>query len=213
MVVATDPVLTPNEIFAELAPREIVSKVAVALEANGFNAVVVENAGQAREAVLALLPEDAEIFEASSTSLEAIGVIDEINSGRYRPIRPRLMELYAQGDRPGMRRIAAAPDVMLGSVQAVTERGEVIVGSGSGSQLGPYAYTAGSVIWVVGAQKIVRDLDEGMRRLREYSLPLEDVRSQAVYGFRGMLNKILILNREPLPGRTTVILVNEALGF
>jgi acyl-CoA hydrolase len=212
MVAATETV-APNPDFAALAPRALVSRVAVALEANGFNAVVVDTAEQARDAVLALVPEGAEIFDAASKSLEAIGITAEINSGRFRPIRPRLMELYAQGDRPGMRRIAAAPDVMLGSVQAVTETGEVIVGSGSGSQLGPYAYTAGSVVWVVGAQKIVRDLEEGMRRLREYALPLEDVRSQAVYGFPGMLNKILILNREPVPGRTTVVLVNQELGF
>jgi hypothetical protein len=116
-------------------------------------------------------------------------------------------------DRAGMRKIGAAPEVMIGSVHAITEDGEALIASGSGSQLGPYAYSAGSVIWVVGAQKVVTDLEEGLRRLREYSHPREDARFRAERGSPSSLNKILILNRESVPGRTTVILVNEELGY
>lgn len=213
-MVATADLLTPNAVFAELPSRERVTRVAAALEANEFNVIVVDTPEQAKEAALALVPEGAEVFDALSETLNAIGVSSEIlESGRYNPVRPKLMELYAKGDRAGMRLIGATPDVMLGSVHAVTESGELIVGSGSGSQLGPYAYSAGSVILVAGAQKIVRTIDEGLRRLREYSLPRENERMQAAYGRPSSLNKILILNREFVPGRTTVILVNAELGF
>jgi hypothetical protein len=123
------------------------------------------------------------------------------------------MELYAQGDRAGMRKIGAAPEVKVGSVHAITDHGEALVGSGTGSQLGPYAYSAAKVIWVVGAQKLVTDVEEGLRRLREYSHPREDARMRALYGSPSSLNKILIVNREPVPERTTVILVNEEVGY
>jgi len=98
-------------------------------------------------------------------------------------------------------------------VHAVTEQGQVIVASMTGGQVGPYASGAGTVIWVVGAQKIVRDLEEGLRRIREYSYPLEDARAREAYGIASGINKVLIVNREVVPGRITVILVKEKLGF
>ena len=108
---------------------------------------------------------------------------------------------------------SSAPEVMLGSVHAVTESGALLAASMSGSQLGPYASGAGRVILVVGTQKIVSDLEEGLRRINDYSFPLEDARAQAAYGIRSAVNKVLIINREIVPDRITVVLVDEALGF
>ena len=88
-----------------------------------------------------------------------------------------------------------------------------MVASASGSQLGPYGYAAGKVIWVVGAQKIVPNLEEGLHRIEEYAFPLEDARAQAAYGVHSGVNKVLIINREITPGRITVVLVDEVLGF
>ena len=112
-----------------------------------------------------------------------------------------------------IRRLAAAPDVMLGSVHAVTESGTLVTASASGSQLGPYASGAGKVILIVGTQKIVSDLDEAFRRIEEYAFPLEDARAEAEYGIHSGVNKVLIVNRELTPGRITVVFVDEALGF
>ena len=69
------------------------------------------------------------------------------------------------------------------------------------------------MIWVVGAQKVVKNTDEGIRRIYEHSFPLEDQRAQQAYGMRSGVNKILIMNREINPGQTTLILVKEELGF
>jgi len=102
---------------------------------------------------------------------------------------------------------------MLGSVHAVTETGSLVAASAGGSQLGPYVAGAGRVIFVVGTQKIVSDLDEAMRRIDEYTFPLEEARAQAAYGRHTGVNKVLIINRELLPGRITVVFVDEALGF
>ena len=67
--------------------------------------------------------------------------------------------------------------MVLGSVHAVTETGSLLAASMGGSQLGPYASDAGRVILVVGTQRIVWDLQEGLRRINEYAFPLEDARA------------------------------------
>ncbi len=70
----------------------------------------------------------------------------------------------------------------------------------------------GHVIWVVGVQKIVRDLGEGLRRVWEYSYPLEHERMHALNGTGSFVAKILLVERER-PDRISVLLVKEALGF
>jgi hypothetical protein len=112
-----------------------------------------------------------------------------------------------------IRKLGAAPDYAAGSVHAVTEDGHVLIASNTGSQLGPYVTGAGKVIWVVGSQKIVKDMDEGMRRIREYCYPREEQHLQQLYKMSTAVNKILIVNRELRPGRTTMIIVKEVLGY
>ena len=109
--------------------------------------------------------------------------------------------------------MGGAPDVAAGSVQAVTEDGQVLVASNSGSQLGPYAVGAGKVIWVVGSQKIVKDLIEGLKRILEYCLAREEAHMQQLYKIGTSVNKLLIVSRELRPGRITMIIVKEELGF
>ena len=150
----------------------------------------------------------------ASQSLELSGIQAAIEtSGRYEPLRPRIWGMDRQTQADEMRRLSAAPDVMLGSVHAVTESGALVAASMGGSQLGPYASGAGRVILVVGTQKIVSDLEEGLRRIEEYAFPLEDARAQAAYGIHSGVNKMLVINREISPGRITVVFVDAVLGF
>lgn len=85
--------------------------------------------------------------------------------------------------------------------------------SGSGSQLGPYAFGAGHLILVVGSQKIVPDLDAALRRITEHVQPYEDARLREQMGVGTQLARILILERDFSPGRTTIILVREPIGI
>ena len=199
--------------FAQLASDEQIERTVQALQANGIQPLVVDNRAAALDALLSRLPEGAEVFTAASQTLEAIGAAAEINqSGRFDAIRPKLMKLDRKTQMREMRKLAASPDYVVGSVHAITEQGQVLVASGGGSQLAPYVYGAGHVLWVAGTQKIVADLDEGLRRIEQHSLPLEDARMRRTRGVGSHVGKILIFNREPA-GRTTLILVREALGF
>jgi len=153
------------------------------------------------------------VHNPPSRTLEQIGVAADIeNSVAFHASRPRLHALDRKTQQGEIRRLAASPDVVVGSVHAITEQGQVLVASASGSQLGAAAFGAGTVIWVAGTQKLVPTLEEGLRRIREYSYPLEDARARQVYGQPSAINKILVVNGER-PGRITVVLVKEQLGF
>ena len=200
--------------FGTLADDARVLRTAAALEDNGIRALRASSPAEAKRIVLDLIPDGSEVHNGASRSLEISGIIDEIEgSSRYDALRPRVWSLDRDTQADEIRRLSAAPDVMLGSVHAVTEGGALLAASMSGSQLGPYASGAGRIILVVGTQKIVSNLDEALRRINEYSFPLEDARAQAAYGIRSAVNKVLIINREIVPDRITVVLVDEALGF
>jgi hypothetical protein len=215
MITATrDDQQTTVESFGIPAGEAQVQRAIAALEDNGITVVRARDRAQARQLVLDMIPAGANVHHGASQTLDATGISEELDtSGRYDPIGPRAWSMDRATQGAEIRRLTAAPDIMLGSVHAVTETGSLLVASMGGSQLGPYVSGAGRVILVVGRQKIVADLDEGMRRINEYALPLEDARAQAAYGIHSAVNKVLIINREVFPGRITVVLVDEALGF
>jgi LUD domain len=197
------------------APDESrVRRAAAGLQLNGIHVVRAATAAEAKRIVLGLIPDGSQVHHGASQSLDVSGITDEINdSGRYQALRPRIWSMDRQTQADEIRRLSSAPDVMLGSVHAVTEMGSLLAASMSGSQLGPYATGAGRVILVVGTQKIVSDLEEGLRRIEEFAFPLEDARAQAAYGIHSAIGKVLIINREITPGRITVVFVDEVLGF
>jgi hypothetical protein len=191
-----------------------VTRTAAALEANGITVLRARNSAEAKRIVLDLIPPGSSVHQGASESLEASGITEEIGrSGRYEPLRPRVLGVDRATQADEIRRLTASPDVMLGSVHAVTETGSLVAASASGSQLGPYAFGAGKVILVVGTQKIVPDLAAAFRRIDEYVFPLEDARAQAAYGVHSGVNKVLVINREWAPHRITVVLCDEVLGF
>ncbi len=207
-----DPAITRR--FGTVADDASVKRATAALEANGIKVLRAANAAEARLIVLDLIPEGAQVHHGASQSLEVSGIIEAVEkSGRYELLRPRLRSMDRKTQADEIRRLGAAPDVMLGSVHAVTETGSLIAASMGGSQLGPYASGAGRVILVVGTQKIVPDVDEGLRRVNDYAFLLEDARAQLEYGIHSAVNKVLIINREVVPGRITVVFVDEVLGF
>jgi hypothetical protein len=200
--------------FSRVAPREQIDAVASALVRNGITGTVVDSAEEARKVVQSILPVGAEVYNNTSRTLEVIGVAEDIErSGRYQPLRPRLYQMDREMQGREMRQLSASPEWVVGSVHALTKEGSLLIASASGSQLGPIVSGAGHVILVVGAQKIVPDLDTGLRRIYEYCFPLEDRRARLAYGVSSGVNNVLIINRAVAPGRITAILVTEPLGF
>ena len=201
-----------DETFAAPASAEQVDRAAAALRANGFTVHVLDTIDEAHKLVVGeLLPRDQSIFTVSSETLRLSGLLADIDESQgFLSVRAQAGDL---GDDLWARiRLGALPDVVVGSVHAVTEQGHLIVGSASGSQFAPYASGAKQAIWVVGAQKIVFDLETGLRRIRTHSLPKEWRRLNEL-GHESFLSRILIMESEWLPGRGVVVLVREAIGF
>ncbi len=202
--------------YDTVATNEQIATTKKALEANGINVTVAATNDEATQAVLALLPKGAEVLTVTSKTLEALGLntaIDE--SGNYDAVRPKLNAMWGdETKKRDQRKLGTAPDFVVGSVHAVTEDGVILVASNTGSQLPAYAYGAGTVIWVVGAQKLVPNLDEAHKRLETHTLPLESERARKAYGTEGSnISKVLEFHTEVNPQRITMIIVKQILGF
>ncbi len=157
------------------AITEQIEHVAATLRSHNIEALVVDTGVEARDAVLAMIPEGCEVHSGKSKTLDDIGLYAELaESGRFDALRPRMFAMDRATQGREIRRMVAAPDVMVGSVAAVTEDGTLVAASATGSQLGSYASGAGRLILVVGSQKIVPDLDAALRRIDEVVFSYED---------------------------------------
>jgi hypothetical protein len=204
----------PATIFTGPAPAQRLERAAAALTARGFTVEILNDAAAARARVKDLIPEGARVLTAASETLRLSGIDEDINaSGRYEAVRPRVLAMDRGTGADDIRRLLASPDVIVGSVAALTETGSLVAASGSGSQIPGYAGGAARAIWIVGAQKVVPDLSTALRRVEDHCLPLESARAQVAYGRPSAINRLLILNAEPYPGRGTVLLLREAIGY
>lgn len=210
---ATIERLPLDESFAIPATTDALQRAAESLRGHGFEVEIVADGAAARDLVRSRIAPGSEVHGGASLTIDSIGLTEVLErSGDYLPLRPRIWAMDRQTQKDAIRKLGAAPDVFVNSAHAVTEDGSLVVASATGSQLGPIASGAGHIYFVVGAQKVVPDLATALRRIETYVFPLEDARAQEAYGMHSALNKILIVNGE-FPGRATVILVEEAIGF
>jgi hypothetical protein len=204
----------PTARFADPAPAPRLERAAAALTDHGFTVEILDAAAAARIRVKELIPEGASVFTGASETLRLSGIDEDINtSGRYQAIRPRVRGMDRVTAADEIRRLLASPDVVVGSVAAVTETGSLVAASASGSQLPSYSGGAARRIWIVGAQKVVPDLTVALRRVEDHCLPLESARAQLAYGQPSAINHLLVLSAEPYPGRSSVLLLREVIGF
>ncbi|HMR00873.1 MAG TPA: lactate utilization protein [Candidatus Gracilibacteria bacterium] len=202
--------------YITLPSEAVVAKTMKSLEERGITSSLYPNREAALEALKKMIPEGASIVNGSSRTLEEIGFIEFLKSGSH-PWNNLQEKIVEESDREKqtLLRKKSVADYFTGSVHAVAETGELIIASGSGSQLPPLVFTASNVLLVVGVQKITPDLSSGIARLKEYVYPLEDERMKSVGMGGSVLSKLLIINSEPaFMGRTFhVLFVNEKLGF
>jgi len=202
-------------MWNQLANEEIIQKTIKALGENGITSEVVNTGEEAKNRVLEMIPTGVEVMNMQSQTLDKIGLTTEIMEGnKYISVKKTLMGMDRAKDGRKMQVIGAAPEYAVGSVHAVTENGQVVVVSNTGSQLPAYAYGSDKVIWVVGTQKIVANLDEANKRIYEYVLELESERVRKANMMpKSNVSKMLIISKEVRPKRLFLIFVREVLGF
>lgn len=203
----------PTSTFATPATDAVVETTAAALRARGFEVLVAEDRTQARDLVLGLIPAGSEVNQASSKTVDELGIGEAlVERDEYVALKPRIWSMDRATQGKEIRQLGASPDVMVGSAHAITADGQIVTASASGSQVTAYAGGAGQVVYVVGSQKLVPDLDTAFERIEDYVFPLEDARAQAAYGMHSAINQMLIM-RGDRPGRTSVVLVKDVIGF
>src|SRR5881396_768873 len=203
---------TPDR-FTSLPDEHALAATVVALEEHGFSVEVADDLDAAREAVLARIPDGSSVMTNTSVTLAETGIADAINDGGpYESARNKMFALDFATQAQEMKAIGGQPDYALGSVHAITADGTLVIASASGSQLASYAWGAANVIFVVGAQKLVPNLEAARKRIIEHSLKLEDARAYAAYGQNSRLGKILEIHQED-PGRIHVVLIRQVIGF
>ena len=202
-----------SDRFTALPDAQDLAATVVALEEHGFSVEVADDLDGARTAVLARIPAGSSVMTNTSVTLQETGIADAINDGGpYESARNKMFALDFETQAQQMKAIGGQPDYALGSVHAVTRDGTLVIASASGSQLASYAWGAANVIFVVGAQKLVSDLDAAHQRVYQHSLKLEDARAQAAYGQHSYVGKVLEIHQE-LPGRVHIVLVREPVGY
>lgn len=204
-----------SKTFNSIPDADVINQTIVNLEANGFSVSLVETLDEAREKVLDLIPEESEVMTYTSVTLDEIGVSTYINeSGKYQPNRDKLYSLDRNTQGKEMRTLGSVPEYAVGSIQAITESGQLITVSATGSQLAGQVFSAGKMIIVAGANKITKDLVTAMERIETFVLPLESERARKAYGVPGSsINKVLIMNKEITPNRVHIVLVKQVLGY
>ena len=199
--------------FATLPDDETLNATVVALEEHGFSVEVANDFDAARTAVLARIPAGSSVMTNTSVTLQETGIADAINNGGpFESARNKMFALDFATQAQEMKAIGGQPDYALGSVHAISRDGTLVIASASGSQLASYAWGAANVIFVVGAQKLVPDLETARERIYTHSLKLEDARAYAAYGQNSLVGKILEIHQEP-PGRIHVVLIRQVVGF
>lgn len=202
--------------FDQLATPEILSKTVEALKNNNIDVLLATSSEDAKNKVLSLVPLGAEVMTMQSMTVNGLGLPEIFNdSGKYNSVKAKLKTMNRETQSLEMQKLGAAPEWTVGSVHAVTEAGQVIVVSNTGSQLPAYVYASAHVIWVVGTQKIVPDIATGLQRINDYILPKESKRLSDALGkpIQSNVSKILIFNKEVKLNRITLIFVPEIIGF
>ena len=203
--------------YTQLASTESVEKTMKGLESRRFKSLVLESGKDAFEYIKKAIPKGASIMNGSSVTLEDIGFVEYLKAGEHgwNNLHAAILAEQDQAKRAELRKHSVVSDYYLGSVHALTEEGEMVIASNTGSQQPHLVYTSPNLILVVSTKKIVPTLVSAFERIEKHVVPLEDEHMKKLYGSGTMRNKTVILHGEsPMMKRSvTVVLVKENLGF
>lgn len=203
--------------YETLANTETIKKTCDALAKRGVEAIVVDSRAEALEKITSFIEKGASVMNGSSRTLEEIGFVEYLKSGNHgwKNVHDEILKEKDLAQQALLRKQAVLSDYYLGSIHAVAETGEFVIASNSGSQLPHIVFTSPNLIFVVGTQKILPDLNTALSRVREYVLPLEDKRMKDAGMGGSAISKLLIFEREQafMGRKVRVIFVREKLGF
>lgn len=186
-----------------------------------------DNKEQAIDKILQIIPKSANIGISGSVSLDQLAMVKRLQDRGTKVFNQYKLGI-SRKESLELRKKGSQADYYLASPNAISEKGELVFFSGYGNR------TAGiccnqNVILVAGINKIVPDLEEALKRARQYATPLNCkrlnwesaclkdgiCRKEICFSpeYKRMCCQVLIIEAEISPERLKVILVGESLGF
>lgn len=203
--------------YTQLASRQVMEDTVKALQLRGVLAEIVETKAVALQKVRDLIPPGASVMISGSQTLDEIGFTPYLNEGAHQ-WRNLAKEVSMEKDPERHHQLflqSTMADFYLGSVHAISRRGELVFASATGGQLPAYSYNSPNIIWIVGAQKITNNVAAALERVMGYWLPQETEKQRRLGHGGSFIGKFLIFEREApdTHRKLHLFLVNEPLGF
>ena len=211
--------MTPKQKYYENIAKTVIKN----LEKRQMEGYYCPDRASAVEKALSLMPEGSSIGWGGSMTLSESGLMDAIGKGQYELIDRNTAKTPEEKRAMGGRLCCA--DYFLMSTNAITTEGELINMDGFGNRVAFLCYGPQNVVIVAGINKVVRDVESGIQRIRTAAAPPNTVRLDkktpcAVNGVCGdchapdcICSQLVITRHSGVPGRIKVILVGEELGY
>ncbi|MGB8951748.1 MAG: lactate utilization protein [Candidatus Aminicenantales bacterium] len=196
------------------------------LKRRNMDGIYFENSNQAVASILKMIPDDSLVGLGGSESILESGLVDALRKKKI-----RLLDRYKEGVTKEevweMRKQGLLADVYIASSNAITIDGKLVNMDGIGNRVAAMIFGPEKVILLVGMNKVVNTVEEAVSRIKNYTAPLNAVRinimtpcykkgcCQEPYCTppHRICSQLVILEASMIPGRLTVVLVGEELGF
>lgn len=198
-------------------------KLAASLEKRFIKGYYAENKEEALKIALSLIPEGSSIGYGGSMTLDEVGLKDALDNEHYHLIRRELAKTPEETREKYIEIYGA--DVFITSSNAITEDGILVNIDGNGNRVSAISFGPRKVIFIVGVNKIAKDLDAAISRARNTAAPANcarfnlDTPCQTLGSCMNCLNpkticsEFLVTRCNKIPDRMHVIVVNEDLGY
>jgi hypothetical protein len=162
-------------------------KVIENLARNNIEAEYAINRQEALARVIEAIPPEATIGIGDSVTLHQIGLFEWLKQGHHQIFNPFLRPeegdpLYQERTIFDLMRKAMLSDVFLASANAVTLDGKLVNVDGRGNRVAAILFGPKKTILVVGVNKIVKDVNQALMRIKLVAAPINNTRHLAKHG-------------------------------
>jgi len=194
------------------------------LEKNNMNGYYVQTEEEALDIIKGLISEGDTVAVGGSMTLFETGVIELLRSGKYNFL-DRYKEGLSPSDMKEIYRKSFFADAYFTGTNAITESGELYNVDGNGNRVAAMLYGPDKVIVVAGRNKIVKDIDQAILRVKETAGPANNVRLNRANPCTKtgccmdckqegrICNEYTVIRRQGVKGRIHVIIINKDLGY
>lgn len=203
------------ERWNRMPSDEEVARTVSAIRRRGVNVIQARDAPAALATLKSIVPARAEVMNGASTTLIEIGYDTFVKSDQssWVDLHNAITAENEAEKRHELRRKSVKADYFISGVNAIAQSGEIVACDKTGSRVGAWPFAAKHLILVSGVNKIAPTLNDALQRVWEYAFPLENARVKKASDGSSQVGKCVILANEASEGRTTLILVDEALGY